>query len=149
MYLATKVVCECMWRKKQGLSLASLIEELSEPVEHVEVRLPIIQEDYKKAAGYVIEAILSKTLTNPAWRLATDNREGVRIMFSLDGGVDNAWFMLRLSVHDPVMPVNAESDVPGGLKKILTELYQVLEKDNEELDLTPLRAAIDQLENEK
>ena len=146
MYLATKVVCECMWRKKQGLSLASLIEELSEPVEHVEVRLPIIQEDYKKAAGYVIEAILSKTLTNPAWRLATDNREGVRIMFSLDGGVDNAWFMLRLSVHDPVMPVNAESDVPGGLKKILTELYQVLEKDNEELDLTPLRAAIDQLE---
>ena len=112
----------------------------------MEVRLPIIQEDYKKAAGYVIEAILSKTLTNPAWRLATDNREGVRIMFSLDGGVDNAWFMLRLSVHDPVMPVNAESDVPGGLKKILTELYQVLEKDNEELDLTPLRAAIDQLE---
>ncbi len=146
MYLATKVVCECMWRKKQGLSLASLIEELSEPVEHVEVRLPIIQEDYKKAAGYVIEAILSKTLTNPAWRLATDNREGVRIMFSLDGGVDNAWFMLRLSVHDPVMPVNAESDVPGGLYKILTELYTVLEKDNEELDLTPLRAAIDQLE---
>ncbi len=146
MYLATKVVCECMWRKKQGLSLASLIEELSEPVEHVEVRLPIVQEDYKKAAGYVIEAILSKTLTNPSWRLATDNREGVRIMFSLDGGMDNAWFMLRLSVHDPVMPVNAESDVPGGLYKILSELYLVLEKDNEELDLTPLRAAIDQLE---
>ena len=70
-------------------------------------------------------------------------------MFSLDGGVDNAWFMLRLSVHDPVMPVNAESDVPGGLKKILTELYAVLEKDNEELDLTPLRAAIDQLTKEK
>lgn len=149
VYLATKVVCECMWRKNKGLSLSSLIEELSEPVEHVEVRLPIIQEDYKKAAGYVIEAILSKTLTNPAWRLATDNREGVRIMFSLNGGVDNAWFMLRLSVHDPVMPVNAESDVPGGLKKILSELYQVLEKDNEELDLTPLRAAIDQLNQEK
>ena len=56
---------------------------------------------------------------------------------------------MRLSVHDPVMPVNAESDVPGGLYRILSELYQVLEKDNEELDLTPLRAAIDQLENEK
>jgi len=149
VYLATKVICECMWQKRKGITLAALIDELSEPVESVEVRLPIIQEDYKKAAGYVIEAILSKTLTNPAWRLATDNREGVRIMFSLDGGVDNAWFMLRLSVHDPVMPVNAESDVPGGLKKILNELYAVLEKDNEELDLTPLRAAIDQLENEK
>ncbi|MBQ3080166.1 MAG: phosphomannomutase/phosphoglucomutase [Clostridia bacterium] len=148
MYLATKVICETMWRKRDGLTLASLIDELSEPVESVEVRLPIIQEDYRKAAGYVIEAILSRTLVNPNWRLAPDNREGVRILFSLDGGVDNAWFMLRLSVHDPVMPVNAESDVPGGLRRILNELYAVLEKDNEELDLTPLRAAIDQLETE-
>ena len=69
----------------------------------------------------------------------------MRILFSLDGGVDNAWFMLRLSVHDPVMPVNAESDVEGGLEYILTQLYAVLEKDNEELDLTPLQDVINQL----
>lgn len=148
VYLATKIVCEAMWRKRDGLTLASLIDELQEPKESVEVRLPIIQEDYKRAAGYVIEAVLSHTLTNPECRLAPDNREGVRILFSLDGGVDNAWFMLRLSVHDPVMPVNAESDVKGGLKHILNQLYAVLDKDNEELDLTPLRDAIDQL-NEK
>ena len=59
--------------------------------------------------------------------------------------MDNAWFMLRLSVHDPVMPVNAESDVEGGLEYILTQLYAVLEKDNEELDLTPLKDVINQL----
>lgn len=145
MYLATKVICEAMWRKRDGLTLSSLIDELQEPAESVEVRLPIIQEDYRRAAGYVIEAILSNTLTNPEWRLAPDNREGVRILFSLDGGVDNAWFMLRLSVHDPVMPVNAESDVEGGLEYILTQLYAVLEKDNEELDLTPLKDVINQL----
>lgn len=147
MYLATKVVCEAMWRKRDGLSLSSLIDELQEPVESMEVRLPIIQEDYRKAAGYVIEAVLSKTLTNPEWRLAPDNREGVRILFSLDGGMDNAWFMLRLSVHDPVMAVNAESDVAGGLQYILKQLYSVLEEDNEELDLSPLRAKIDQMVN--
>ena len=149
MYLAAKIVCEAMWRKRDGLTLSSLIEELQEPKERIEVRLPIIQDDFKKAAGYVIEAVLSNTLTNPEWRLAPDNREGVRILFSLDGGVDNAWFMLRLSVHDPVMPVNAESDVPGGLTHILTQLYEVLEKDNEELDLAPLRAVIDQLDANK
>ena len=149
MYLATKIVCEAMWRKRDGLTLSSLIDELQEPQESVEVRLPIIQDDYKRAAGYVIEAVLSHTLTNPEWRLAPDNREGLRILFSLDGGVDNAWFMLRLSIHDPVMPVNAESDVPGGLEHILNQLYAVLEKDNEELDLTPLRAAIDQLKQNK
>ena len=137
VFLATKVICEAMWRKKRGETLTSLIDELQEPVESIEVRLPIIQEDYRKAAGYVIEAILSKTVSNPEWRLAVDNREGVRVLFSIDGQVDSAWFMLRLSVHDPVMVLNAESEVPGGLKKILNELYAVLEQDNEELDLKP------------
>lgn len=145
VYLATKVICEAMWRKRDGKSLSSLIDELQEPVESMEVRLPIIQEDYKKAAGYVIEAILTTTLTSPEWRLAPDNREGVRILFSLDGGVDNAWFMLRLSVHDPVIAINAESEIPGGLTYILNELYAVLEKDNEELDLTPLKEKIEEI----
>ncbi len=147
VYLATKVICEAMWRKRDGKSLSSLIDELQEPVESMEVRLPIIQDDYKKAAGYVIEAILSTTLTSSEWRLAPDNREGVRILFSLDGGVDNAWFMLRLSVHDPVIAVNAESEVAGGLIYILDELYAVLEKDNEELDLAPLKAKIEEIKN--
>ena len=149
IYLATKVICEAKWRKRDGLSLSSLIDELQEPVESLEVRLPIIQDDYKKAAGYVIEAILTSTLTNPEWHLAPDNREGVRILFSLNGSVDNAWFMLRLSVHDPVLAINAESEVEGGLMYIIEQLYAVLEKDNEELDLTPLKEKIEQIKNKE
>ena len=149
VYLATKVICEAKWRKRDGLSLSSLIDELQEPAESLEVRLPIIQEDYKTAAGYVIEAVLSQTLTNPEWHLAPDNREGVRVMFSLNGGVDNAWFMLRLSVHDPVIAVNAESEQTGGLKYIIDQLYAVLEKDNEERDLTPLKEKIDTINKEQ
>ena len=63
----------------------------------------------------------------------------------MDGGIDNAWFMLRLSVHDPVMVLNAESEVPGGLKHMMRELYAVLAKDNEELDLTPLEQKMKEL----
>jgi phosphomannomutase len=84
--------------------------------------------------------ILSHTLNNPEWQLAPDNREGVRISFNLDGGVNNAWFLLRLSVHDPVMPLNAESDVPGGVQHMLSQLYALL-KEAECLDLSPLKAA--------
>ena len=40
--------------------------------------------------------------------------------------MDNGWFLLRLSVHDPVLPLNVESDVPGGVKQMLQSLYQVL-----------------------
>jgi len=145
MYLATNVICEAKWRKRDGLTLSSLIDELQEPVESFEERVPIIQEDVRKAAGYVFEAVLSETLKNPEWHLAPDNREGVRILFSLEGGVDNAWVMLRLSVHDPVIPINAESDVPGGLRYMLEQVYAVLSRDNEELDLSRLRVEIDKL----
>ena len=51
----------------------------------------------------MIELILSHTLDDPSWRLAPDNREGVRILFDFGGEVESAWFQLRLSVHDPVM----------------------------------------------
>ena len=58
--------------------------------------------------------------------MAPDNREGVRISFDIDGELSSAWFLLRLSVHDPVMPLNAERDVPGGVKAVLGKLYDCL-----------------------
>ena len=143
MYLVTRLICEAIARKRNGLTLSSLIDELQEPVESTEIRLPILdEEDFRAPGQEVIEAVLSHTLENPAWQLAPDNREGVRISFNLDGGVHNAWFLLRLSVHDPVMPLNAESDVPGGVKRMLTQLYHLIE-DTQVLDLGPLRAAIE------
>ena len=76
--------------------------------------------------------------------LAPDSREGLRVTFNLDGGLNNAWFLMRMSLHDPVMPLNAESDVPGGVKTMLTELYTVLKNcDYIELDLEPLRKFVE------
>ena len=140
MYLVTRLICEAMRRKRDGLTLSSLIDELQEPVESTEIRLPILVDDCRAASQEVIEAILSHTLENPEWNLAPDNREGVRISFNLDGGVHNAWFLMRLSVHDPVMPLNAESDVPGGVQRMLKELYQLLlDVEVECIDLTLLK----------
>ncbi len=142
MYLVTRLICEAMERKRQGLTLGSLIDDLAEPLESVEVRMNILEEDFHAAGQTVIETILSKTLEDASWHLAADNREGVRISFDLDGGVDNAWFLLRMSVHDPVMPLNAESDVAGGVRFMLKKLYELLE-DTEALDLSPLKKFIE------
>ena len=142
MYLVTRLICEAMERKRQGLTLGSLIDDLQEPLESVEVRMNILPEDFHTAGQAVIEAVLSHTLDDKTWHLAPDNREGVRISFDLDGGVDNAWFLLRLSVHDSVMPLNAESDVKGGVKTILGKLYDLL-KDDATLDLTPLKKVVE------
>jgi phosphomannomutase len=141
LYLAAVVLTKALTLKRDGETIASLIAELAEPVESQEIRMRILAKDYRAAAQSAIETVLSHTLEDPEWRLASDNREGVRINFDLDGDMDNAWLLLRLSVNDKVMPLNVESDVPGGAARILTELHELL-KDFGELDLEPLRTAI-------
>ena len=141
IYLATRVICEALNRKREGQSVFSLIDDLKEPVESVEIRLPVLEaEDPSAASQEVVETLLSYTLDDPSWQIAQDNREGVRIIFNLDGDVNNAWFQLRMSVHDPVMVLNAESDVPGGVKRILGALYNLI-RDCESLDLEKLKIA--------
>ena len=141
LYLATRLLCEALTRKREGETLGSLIEELSEPVERTELRLRVKAEDCRQAAQSVIETILSHTLDNAAWHLAGDNREGVRILFDLDGGVENAWFQLRLSVHEPELVLSAESDAPGGVGHMLGQLYALI-RDEDLIDLDPLKAAV-------
>ena len=143
MYLATRLICEALNRKREGEVLFSLIDDLKEPVESVEIRLPILDEEDPSAASQeVVEALLSHTLEDPLWQVAPDSREGVRINFNLDGDVNNAWFQLRMSVHDPMMALNAESDVPGGVRRILAQLYELL-RGTELVDLAPMREAME------
>lgn len=52
--------------------------------------------------------------------LAKPNYEGVRINFS--DGAGNGWCLLRKSLHDPLMPLNIESDITGGVKMISSTL---------------------------
>lgn len=142
IFLALRVVCEALDRKREGESVFSLLADLQEPVEALELRLPILDaDDPDEAAMDVVEVILSHTLDHPEWQLAPDNREGVRITFNLDDGVNNAWFQLRKSVHDPVLALNAESDIPGGIARVLGPLMELI-GETDALDLTPLRETL-------
>ena len=49
----------------------------------------------------------------------------MRVSFGENDG--NGWFLLRLSVHDPIMPLNIESDSEGGVEKILAQLDAFLQ----------------------
>ena len=53
-----------------------------------------------------------------------ENYEGVRVNLDRDHG--NGWFLLRLSLHDPLLPLNIESNSPGGLRRIARELAPFL-----------------------
>ena len=143
MYLVTVLIVKAMKMKQQGQTLGSLIASLQEPVESTEIRLSITAEDFREAGKKAVDRVLEYAGAAADWHIAPDNREGVRISFDLDGGKDNGWFLLRLSVHDPVLPLNCESDVHGGINKMLKALLGVLEG-AEGIDLSALRAAAGQ-----
>ena len=142
MYLVTVLICEAMRLKQEGRELSDLIADLREPVESAEIRLEIMGEDFRSAGRAAIEKVMDHAAFAPGWHIAPDNREGVRINFDLDEGFNNGWFLLRLSVHDPVLPLNLESDVQGGVKQMASALLAVLDG-TEGVDLSKLRQFIE------
>jgi len=119
-YLVTKLLIELARGKKAGYSLESLIASLEEPAESVEFRMNILLDDFKSYGQKVIDELTAYAARQPGWSLAPDNFEGVRV--NLDEAHGNGWFLLRLSLHDPLLPLNIESNSVGGAKIIASEL---------------------------
>ena len=61
---------------------------------------------------------------------------------SFPRGEGDGWFLLRLSVHDPILPLNAESNVPGGVRLILEQLAQFFRENSQGIDPSPLFSAL-------
>lgn len=119
-YLITRLLMELAC----GRDLESLIAGLPEPAESWEFRLKITDSDFKARGQAVLDELLSFARTQHGWTEAPDNHEGVR--FSLDDEHGNGWFLLRLSLHDPLLPLNIESDSPGGVRVIAEALAPFL-----------------------
>lgn len=119
-YLVTKLLIELANSKKNGYSLHSLIASLKEPAESIEFRMDILEQDFKTYGQKVIDALTLYAQNQSGWTLAANNYEGVRV--NLDEAHGNGWFLLRLSLHDPLLPLNIESNSVGGAKIIAKEL---------------------------
>lgn len=123
-YLVTKLLIELARGKKEGYTLASLIDGLNEPKESVEFRMNILVEDFKSYGQKVIEELTNFVQQKQGWSLAPNNYEGVRVNLCEEKG--DGWFLLRLSLHDPLLPLNIESNKVGGAKIIAKELYEYI-----------------------
>ena len=136
-YLVTKLLIELARGKKHGYTLESLIAALEEPAESKEFRMNILLEDFKTYGQQVIDELTAYAAKQPGWSLAPSNFEGVRV--NLDEKHGDGWFLLRLSLHDPLLPLNIESNIPGGVKQIAKELASFL-ADYDRLDAAALKA---------
>ena len=111
-YLATKIVIEIA----KGTDITKLLAPLKMPEDDLEIRIGIDASDFRDYGNKVINELEKYVSNNPIYKIADDNREGIRVS-CYDG-----WFLLRLSVHDPVMPLNFECDNKQGINKMIADL---------------------------
>ena len=123
-YLCTKIIIKMAKLKQEGKTLEEYVSQLKEAKEEKDVRYKITEHDFRTYGESVIEKLNEYALTQEGWTLADDSREGVRV--SLDKAHGNGWFLLRLSVHDPIMPLNIESNDEGGVAVILEQVNKFI-----------------------
>ena len=133
-YLITKIIIKMIKLKNEGSSIDELISKLREPIESKEIRVKILSEDFATVGKDIIEKVTEHAQNTDGWFVAPDNREGIRVSFN-DFEV-KGWFLLRLSVHDPILPINIESNTENGVKIIAKRLYSIM-SDFDNIDITP------------
>ncbi len=123
-YLVSKLLVELARLRLSGQSLTDLIDQLKEPVESEEYRLKILAEDFKAHGEAVIEKLQTFVAQQDGWQAVPNNYEGIRVACAAPA--EDGWFLLRLSLHDPVLPLNIESNVAGGVDQIRGRLLTFL-----------------------
>ncbi len=117
-YLATKIIIELA----KGTDIKALLSTMEMPAEEAEYRFNILEKDFRTYGQNVIDELEKFAAAKDDYVIADDNREGIRVSTA------NGWFLLRLSVHDPVMPMNFESNEAGGIEIMKGELKEFFER---------------------
>ncbi|NTW72662.1 MAG: phosphomannomutase/phosphoglucomutase [Eubacteriaceae bacterium] len=121
-YLITKVLIKFAKLKKEGKTISDLIGSLKEPAESIEFRAKIKVEDFKAYGQKVLDDFVAFASKEEGWSQVMPNYEGVRI----NCGKEEGWVLIRLSLHDPVMAINVESDKDGGCQEIKSKMMGFL-----------------------
>lgn len=128
--MAVKLLIAAASAKKEGKSLGELTAKLAPAVDECERRIKISGEDFQKVGADVLSAF-EKRAAQKGYRVVPDSCEGVRLSF------DDGWALLRMSLHDPLLPLNVESTREGGCVELLGRVKELI-SDFEQLDLSLL-----------
>ncbi len=138
-YLIAKILIKIARLRDEGKTVDMLISDLAEPLEATEFRFGIKAADFRSYGEKILADLSEYASVQPGWSIVPDNYEGIRVSLDKDHG--NGWFLLRMSLHDPIMPLNIESNDEGGIRKIAGGLAGFLEIYTD-LDITGMTASV-------
>ena len=119
-YLAVKLLIAAARMHHAGKALGSLIAKLGYPAESREFRLAIYDTEDVHAYGDKVLAAFAQRAAAAGIKAAQPSYEGVRLVFP------QGWALLRMSLHDPNMPLNVEGREPGSIAAIVCQLRAFL-----------------------
>ena len=138
-YLVVKLLIEVVRARLEGRCppgrdpIAALIDGYVDPAEERELRVRIAAEDFAAAGARVVAALRGFVADDLCpyqdWAPEAVNHEGfrVRVEEGPEAGQEG-WFLLRQSLHDPVLVLNLESSVPGGVAATEARLRPFFER---------------------
>ncbi|MDD3277239.1 MAG: hypothetical protein PHP93_09340, partial [Kiritimatiellales bacterium] len=109
-----------------------LVAGLPEPAETKEYRAKIETADFGPYGDALLKKFEQFVADEPGWSATPNNFEGVHV--TVDATHGNGWALLRKSLHDPVMPLNIESEEAGGVAQIAARMKAFLSQ-FDQLDL--------------
>lgn len=125
-YLIVKIIIKMAQLRKESKSLHSLIDSLAEPLSSKEIRVKIEEKNFVEYGTKVLEAFKEFVNSTSGWNIAPNSYEGVRVNCS--NSDEAGWCLIRMSLHDPVLPINIESKLEAGTDKILEKIQAFLKQ---------------------
>lgn len=125
-YLACLIVAAAARLKQEGKGIESLISALKSPAESREIRFNLDPANFAEIGTAALDGMTDWVEITDGLSLEQPNYEGVRVNFDLDGA--NGWFLLRKSLHDPVLPLNIESEQEGGIDLVVPMILDYLKQ---------------------
>ncbi|MBE7022820.1 MAG: phosphomannomutase/phosphoglucomutase [Ruminococcaceae bacterium] len=130
-YLVTKLLIKAVKMRAEGRKLTELIQNLKEPKLAAGHRLNLTGSNFKEDGKKILDALSAAVQKSSNMSLEEPNYEGVRV------NIGDGWFLLRLSLHDPLMPLDIQCDSEDCLAEIYNFLKSFLSA-FDCIDITPL-----------
>lgn len=122
-YMAVKLLIAAALAAKEGKRIGSFIEKLAKGFDERELRMKIFAEDFASYGQDVLKAFEARA-KEAGYDVAPNSYEGVRLSFHSEEV--QGWLLLRMSLHDPLMPMNLEGVREGDCEKMLGIVKELL-----------------------
>ena len=123
-YLTAKILIKLAKLNEEGKNIEDLLDGYKEAKESKEIRLRIAADSRKEYMDKLIKDIETHSENTENWEQVKENYEGIRVSCTYKDG--KGWFLLRSSLHEPIICINIESSFQDGTDLITKEVMDIL-----------------------